>query len=128
MNTKVEEAMMVLESAAGVLRYHAMRESAATLEEARATIAAHIAQQDAQLHEAWSRMDNAEARAKAAEALIAKQDATIARMREALRLTEFGFMHRRCPVCAGFNVGADGETDQAHTANCPVAIALKDSP
>lgn len=61
MNTKVEEAMMVLESAAGVLRYHAMRESAATLEEARATLAAHIAQQDAtiaRLREALEKVSN----------------------------------------------------------------------
>lgn len=43
---------------------------------------------------------------------------------EALRLTEFGFMHSRCPVCAGFNVGPAGETDHAHTKTCPVAKVL----
>ena len=48
----------------------------------------------------------------------------IEQLREALRLTEFGFNHSRCPVCAGFNVGPNGETDKVHTANCPVGKAM----
>ena len=84
MNTKVEEALGVLERAADDDSSAGYDGLATQMNEARATLAAHIAQQDAQLHEAWSRMDNAEARAKAAESRIAKQDATIARMREAL--------------------------------------------
>ena len=45
-------------------------------------------------------------------------------LEDALRMTEFGFLHRRCPVCAGFNVGPNGETDKVHTKTCPVAAAL----
>ena len=46
--------------------------------------------------------------------------------RKALELTQFGFNHRRCPVCAGFNVGPNGETDLVHTKKCPVGLALTD--
>jgi hypothetical protein len=53
-------------------------------------------------------------------ALLAERDALAA----ALRMTEFGFNHSRCPVCAGFNVGPNGETDRVHTKTCPVALAL----
>jgi hypothetical protein len=45
-------------------------------------------------------------------------------LREALTLTQFGFNHSRCPVCAGRGVGPYGETDKAHTADCPVGKAL----
>lgn len=31
---------------------------------------------------------------------------------------------RRCPACAGWDVGPNGETDLAHTADCPVALVL----
>ena len=44
--------------------------------------------------------------------------------REALRANEWGFNHRRCVVCAGWNVGPNGETDHAHTKDCKVATAL----
>ena len=43
---------------------------------------------------------------------------------KALELIQFGFNHSRCPACAGWNVGPHGETDNAHTADCPVATAL----
>lgn len=43
---------------------------------------------------------------------------------EALEATQFGFNHRRCPVCAGWNVGPNGETDMAHTKDCIVGNAL----
>lgn len=38
---------------------------------------------------------------------------------------EFGFNHRRCPVCAGFNVGPNGETDKVHRTDCTVAATLR---
>lgn len=50
----------------------------------------------------------------------------VQRLSDALKLTEFGFNHSRCPVCAGWGVGPYGETDRAHTADCPVAKALDD--
>lgn len=53
-------------------------------------------------------------------------DAKNKQLRAALKLTEFGFNHARCPVCAGWNAGPYGETDKVHTKDCPVAIALKD--
>jgi len=43
---------------------------------------------------------------------------------KALEATQFGFNHRRCPVCAGWNVGPNGETDMAHTKDCIVGSAL----
>lgn len=58
-----------------------------------------------------------------AEELIASAE-RVARLEAALRMTEFGFNHRRCPVCAGFNVGPNGETDKVHTKTCPVGQAL----
>jgi hypothetical protein len=36
---------------------------------------------------------------------------------------QFGFNYRRCPLCAGWNVGPNGETDKVHTATCPVPQA-----
>ena len=41
-----------------------------------------------------------------------------------LRALEYGFRNR-CPVCAGFGVGPNGETDRAHTADCPVPGAIR---
>ncbi len=43
---------------------------------------------------------------------------------EALKSVEFGFNHSRCQACSGWMVGPHGETDFAHTAKCPVNIAL----
>lgn len=53
--------------------------------------------------------------------LIAERDA----LKIALRVTQFGFNHCRCPVCAGWDVGPNGETDNVHTPECPVALALQ---
>lgn len=47
-----------------------------------------------------------------------------AQLIEALKMTQFGFNHRRCQVCAGWNVGPNGETDDVHTASCPVGAIL----
>lgn len=32
---------------------------------------------------------------------------------------EWGFNHRRCPLCAGFDPKGNGETDRRHTDGCP---------
>lgn len=43
----------------------------------------------------------------------------------ALKAVEFGaYGYRRCPACAGWSVGPNGETDHSHTTDCPVALAL----
>ena len=55
---------------------------------------------------------------------VRRLDAENKRLRAALKLTEFGFNHSRCPVCAGFGVGPNGETDKVHTRECPVSLAL----
>lgn len=46
-------------------------------------------------------------------------------LREALKATQWGFNHARCPVCAGF----DGETERDYTHNetCIVWLALQDT-
>ena len=36
---------------------------------------------------------------------------------------QFGFNHRRCPRCAGWNMSENGETDNAHTVACDVPKA-----
>ena len=36
---------------------------------------------------------------------------------------QFGFNHRRCPLCAGWMVEPNGETDNAHTEGCEVPAA-----
>jgi hypothetical protein len=36
---------------------------------------------------------------------------------------QFGYAHVRCPICAGFDCGPNGETDKAHTDDCPVPKA-----
>lgn len=51
---------------------------------------------------------------------VGERDAAVA----ALKLTQWGFNHRRCPVCAGFDPKGNGETDYRHTATCPVDAAL----
>jgi len=43
---------------------------------------------------------------------------------EALKLAQFGFNHRRCPVCAGWNMSENGETDMIHRKDCKISIAL----
>jgi Lar family restriction alleviation protein len=42
---------------------------------------------------------------------------------EALKAAQWD-CHGKCPVCAGFMVGPNGETRRAHTASCPVGSAL----
>lgn len=42
----------------------------------------------------------------------------------ALKMTQFGFNHRRCVACAGWGMSPNGETDMVHTKTCPVALAL----
>lgn len=49
---------------------------------------------------------------------------SVAELVKALEATQFGFNHRRCPVCAGWNVGPNGETDMVHTKDCIVGTAL----
>lgn len=49
---------------------------------------------------------------------------TKAELISTLNSIEFGFIHRRCSVCAGWNVGPNGETDKVHTKECPVPKAL----
>lgn len=44
---------------------------------------------------------------------------------EALELNQFGFSHRRCSICAGWDMGPNGETDNIHTKDCPIALAIK---
>lgn len=36
---------------------------------------------------------------------------------------QFGFNHRRCPRCAGWNMSENGETDNIHTPDCDVPKA-----
>ena len=55
---------------------------------------------------------------------IERLNLRIEQLKAALKLTEFGFNHARCPVCAGWNCGPYGETDHAHTPDCPIALAL----
>jgi len=43
----------------------------------------------------------------------------------ALKSAQFGFGHGRCSVCAGWNMGPNGETDQVHTKKCPVGLAIQ---
>lgn len=50
----------------------------------------------------------------------------IEHLRSVLKSTQFGFNHVRCPVCAGWNMSSQGETDNIHTPDCPVALALKE--
>jgi hypothetical protein len=45
---------------------------------------------------------------------------------EALVLAQFGFNHTRCPLCAGWAMGPNGETDGKHTKDCPIHVALAD--
>lgn len=44
-----------------------------------------------------------------------------------LRALEFGFRNR-CPICVGFDVGPNGETDRAHRKDCPVPEAIAAQP
>lgn len=43
---------------------------------------------------------------------------------EVLKAVQFGFMLKRCPICAGWNMSPNGETDKVHTKYCPVAVAI----
>ena len=61
-----------------------------------------------------------EAKARELETLKAHAEA----LAVALEAAQFGFNHNRCSICAGWNMGPNGETDHAHTRDCPVGIAL----
>ena len=50
--------------------------------------------------------------------------AVIEQMREALQLTQYGFNHRRCPICAGLPPYYGFRSTSAHTKDCLVAKAL----
>jgi aryl-phospho-beta-D-glucosidase BglC (GH1 family) len=54
-----------------------------------------------------------------------KNKELIIELLEALKVTQWGFNHSRCPVCVGWNVGPYGETDYAHTRTCPVGLVIK---
>lgn len=41
-----------------------------------------------------------------------------------LQMLEFTFNFRRCSICAGWMVGPYGETDYAHTKDCPLGNFL----
>jgi hypothetical protein len=45
----------------------------------------------------------------------------------ALKQIQFGFMFRRCPACAGWNMSPNGETDMVHVLDCPVYVAIKNA-
>jgi hypothetical protein len=42
----------------------------------------------------------------------------------ALKAVQFGFNHRRCAACGGWDMSPNGETDMVHTPKCIVALAL----
>jgi hypothetical protein len=46
-------------------------------------------------------------------------------LEDALKLTQFGFNHTHCPVCAGWNMSIFGSTAMAHTKECQVGKALE---
>lgn len=49
-----------------------------------------------------------------------------AQLREALTAAQWGFNHVRCPLCAGWMMGPNGETDMKHTPDCIIVKALND--
>lgn len=51
-----------------------------------------------------------------------RAEAASAQMREVLRPMEF--INRKCPHCAGWNIGPNGETIEKHTPDCRLAAAL----
>lgn len=69
-----------------------------------------------------SEVDYAEQDAKTIERLRAE----VERLKALLRRHEF--VNRKCPECAGWNVGPNGETIEAHTKGCAIAAALDSSP
>ena len=50
----------------------------------------------------------------------------LAELRKALKAVEFD-CHRKCTACHGWMVDPNGETRNAHTKDCIVAAALKES-
>jgi hypothetical protein len=48
------------------------------------------------------------------------------RMLEALKAIQWG-VHARCPSCAGWNMGPNGETDREHTPRCIVGLAISEA-
>lgn len=52
-------------------------------------------------------------------------DTTMEKLYEALKMVQWGFNHRRCVACGGWNCSPNGETDFKHTKECPVSKALK---
>lgn len=44
---------------------------------------------------------------------------------DALKQNQFGFNHRRCCLCGGWNMSSNGETDLVHTKDCIVAKAIQ---
>jgi len=42
----------------------------------------------------------------------------------ALKAAQFGFAFQKCPVCAGWDVGPNGETPLKHRKDCILARAI----
>jgi hypothetical protein len=49
-------------------------------------------------------------------------------LEDALKLTQFSFDNRYCPVCAGWNMSKNGSTEMVHTKDCVVGKALEVKP
>lgn len=56
-------------------------------------------------------------------ATVAKMAAAL-QMEEALTAIQWG-TDDRCPACAGWDCSPNGETNHAHTKDCPVRVALE---
>jgi hypothetical protein len=60
--------------------------------------------------------------------LIEEANERIKVLEDALKLTQFGFDNRYCPVCAGWNMSGNGSTEMVHTKDCMVGKALEVKP
>lgn len=77
-------------------------------------------------HEQEQRKGNFEAWRAACET-IKLQNEKLQRAWAAVKLTQFGFDHRRCNVCGGWGMSPHGETDRVHTKTCPVGLVIREA-
>jgi hypothetical protein len=57
-------------------------------------------------------------------ASVAKLEVLVSELLSALEACQFD-CRQKCPVCAGWDVGPNGETIKVHASNCIVGHAIK---
>jgi hypothetical protein len=84
----------------------------------------HIQHQE-EIRELEATCEGLDSYAAVCVANVQRLESRVRVLEDALKLTQFGFDNRYCPVCAGFNMSGNGSTEMVHTKDCMVGKALE---